>query len=324
MKKLFLALAALMLMVGCTSTPTTPEPSPTENATDEPVMVSTELKILSPTGAPALALLDLLQTSQAVISTVDGSDVLQAAFVNPNPEYDVIVAPTNLGAKLAAMEKTEYRLAGIVTWGNLFLVGKDAADLQDETKILAAFGEGAVPGLVFNAVLESLDIQAEVVYYNSVSEAQAALLAGNADAALIAEPAATATIAKAKQEGLELQVIGDIQQAWQQSTGFKGYPQAAVFVLKSVYEERPQEVEALLDIIKATLDFGNDAANEADLLQKLETVGNEVLGTPAAQVVVKAYAGMNLEYRPAEEVKDELKAFLELFGVSEIDGIFLK
>ena len=46
-------------------------------------------------------------------------------------------------------------------------------------------------------------------WYASVAEVQGAMLAGKADVALMAEPAATATIAKAKEKGQELKIVMD-------------------------------------------------------------------------------------------------------------------
>lgn len=322
MKKIGLILAALLLMVGCAQTPKTPEATATPSTTPETAF-KTELSVLSPTGAPALALLDVLNNGSSNINLVDGSDVIQAAFLNPNPEYDVIIAPTNLGAKLASVNKTEYRLAGIVTWGNLFILGVDGANLQDESKTLAAFGEAAVPGLVFNHVIENMGIKANVVYYNSVAEAQAALLSGKADMALIAEPAATATIAKAKQEGKELSILADIQQEWQKVTGFEGYPQAGVFVLQSSYADKKEEVDALLEQLNITIQ-SNTASTPEALAVLIAKVGTELLGVPSETVVAKAYANLNLNYVSALEVKEELAAFLALFEITEIDSIYLK
>ncbi len=327
-KSLMILLAGLLMLAGCAGNPKNDATSLPENTTApeteiEETAATTSLKILSPTGAPALALLDLLIGSPDSIMTVDGSDVLQAAFINPSSEYDVILAPTNLGAQLASKGKTDYRLAGIVTWGNLFIVGSDETVLQDSSKQLAAFGETAVPGLVFSAVLEQLDIQAEITWYNSVSEAQAALLSKNADAALIAEPAATATIAKAKQDGMNLSIIADLQASWKEKTGFDGYPQAAVFVLNSVYAEKTEEVQNLLKQIEATLAAQNDSSQKEALIAKVDKVGTDILGTPSGSIVAEAYAGMNLVYRPAEEVKEELQAFLSLFGITDLDSIYL-
>lgn len=78
------------------------------------------------------------------------------------------------------------------------------------------------------------DVKAAPTWYNAVSDAQQALLAGKADMALLAQPAAAATIAKAKENGTDLKVIANLQELWtaKQGDDETGYPQAAVFVKK--------------------------------------------------------------------------------------------
>ena len=90
-------------------------------------------------------------------------------------EYDAIVAPINLGCQLLAKGKTDYKLAGVLTWGNLYLVENEGVQNNE----LAAFGEQAVPGMIFKLVKDSNDVMknAKVTYYNAVSDVQAQVLA---------------------------------------------------------------------------------------------------------------------------------------------------
>ncbi|MFR0980986.1 MAG: hypothetical protein ACLSFJ_16270, partial [Holdemania filiformis] len=244
MKKWLCFLSVLALTAGCAANPKTPETIP--ETSPEPTAETTpvSLSILGPTGAPALALIAPMKAGQDV-TLVDGTDVLQAAFVNPNPEYDVIVAPSNLGAKLAANGKTTYRMESVLTWGNLYLVAADEAALENPG-VFAAFGEGAVPGKVLETVLQANPVTPEITWYASVAEVQGAMLAGKADVALMAEPAATATIAKAKENGQELKIVMDLQEQWKTATGTQGYPQAALFVRQDLPEEKKAAVETML------------------------------------------------------------------------------
>jgi len=57
------------------------------------------LSILSPKGAPAIALVPLLQENKDSIEFVDGTDILSAELVKG--EKDVIIAPVNLGTALS-------------------------------------------------------------------------------------------------------------------------------------------------------------------------------------------------------------------------------
>ena len=184
MKKILSASLALLLAAGCAGS------TPAESDQQAETVEAENLKVLSPSGAPSLSLLPILKGGKNTVDIVEGSDPLQAAFVNPNAEYDVIIAPSNLGVKLAAAGKTDYRLLDVVTWGNLYIIGTDESALT-EGHTVAAFGEQAVPGLVFKHLFN--DLGADVNFsFQTGQETMAALLSGNADAALIAEPAATA------------------------------------------------------------------------------------------------------------------------------------
>lgn len=318
MKKVIALLCTLTLLAGCSSSPVaTPNASATPQTT--PGVEAAKIKVLSPTGAPALSTLSAMIDDIADITYVDGTDVLQAAFVNPNPEYDVIIAPSNLGAKLAEANKTEYRMEAVVTWGNLYVVA-ESENAMMEQGTLAAFGENAVPQIVFDMGLQDLVPIPEVVYYNSVAEAQAALLSGKATAALLAEPLVTATIAKAKEKGKTLSVIWDLQEQWKSSTKTEGYPQAAIFVRNSTDEKTQAGIERF---VSSTSDFLTQAANKTpeELIALIDQVGADQLGVPSSTIVAKTWAKMNLRFSQAKDVKPELETFLGWFNIADIDSI---
>lgn len=152
------------------------------------------MKVLTPNGATALSLVGVYEeiTKNGEVKIVEGSELISSELVKKDSEFDAIIAPINLGCQLIAKGQTDYRLAGVLTWGNLYLVQNEDVTNNE----LAAFGEKAVPGKIFNLVKESSDIMknSKVTYYNAVSDVQAQVLAGKCQYALMAEPAATATI----------------------------------------------------------------------------------------------------------------------------------
>ena len=112
MKKIILILSLLLVLTGCnTNAPTNPQTTETpvaENNSEIDPSTFANFKILAPGGAPALALLPLFDNVKE-IDIVDGPDNLQVEFTGPS-NYDIVIAPTNLGVRLASMDKTEYRL----------------------------------------------------------------------------------------------------------------------------------------------------------------------------------------------------------------------
>ncbi len=280
------------------------------------------VKILAPTGAPALGILGASNAENVEkIETVSGSDVLQAELAKDDSEYDIIVAPSNLGMTLAAKGAQNYELAAVITWGNLYLVGEDADALENEGEF-AAFGEAAVPQLVLENAIDIENLKPTLTYYNAVSDAQAQLLSGKADVALLAEPVVTATIAKAKENGMELQIIADLQQLYAEkndTSADAGYPQAAIFVKKG-------ESNSLSSVLEAIKTFANETSSDSEALtQAIETLGVEALGIPSVEVAVNSWQRQNIRYVDAQEAKEDLAQFAKIFNIDvDLDQLLVK
>lgn len=287
MKKLIKYLLCLMMafvITGCST-----------SSKDE----SSTVKILCPVGAPALAFVSKYENinKNGKIDFVDGSDQLVAELSKNNSDYDIIVAPINLGAKLLADKQSDYRIQGVVTWGNLYYVGTSQEALK-ETGELALFGEGAVPQKIVDS--SKIDTSLTPKYYQSATLVQQQLLSGNVHAGMLAEPLASATIAKAKQSGLELSIITDLQAAY----GKNGYPQAAIFVKDG------KNYDELFNAIDEFTNNGYDG-----LKDDLEKIGIETLSLPSVEITVKSIERQNVHYKKASDCTDEIKDFLKLFKI---------
>lgn len=268
---------------------------------------SNTAKILSPTGAPSLAFVSEYEniSKEGKIDLVDGSDQLVAELSKKDSEYDIIVAPINLGAKLIADKQTEYRMASVITWGNLYYVGTNEEALQ-QTGELALFGQGTVP----QKIVDNANIKTSLIptYYNSATLVQQQLLAGNAKIGLLAEPLASATIAKASQNGITLKIVKDLQKEY----GENGYPQAAIFVKEG------KNYQELFDKIDS---FTNN--NYPDLQKHIEAIGIETLKLPSVEITVKSIERQNVHFKKASDAKEEIKAFLQLFNITFSDDMLI-
>ena len=278
-----------------------------------------EMKILTPNGAPALSLVGVYEdvTKNGKINIVEGSDLVSSELMKADSEYDAIVAPINLGCQLLAKGKTDYKLAGVLTWGNLYLVENEGVQNNE----LAAFGEQAVPGMIFKLVKDSNDVMknAKVTYYNAVSDVQAQVLAGKVQYALMAEPAATATIAKAKQTGKTIKNIASLQELYQKQTNSKqaGYPQAAIFV------KNKEDVKELL--VKLDEFTNKEAVKEDNNIEELvNKIGAETFGVPNAAIAAKTWKNQNIHYQEATAVKDDIQSILKTFHIEYSDDMLVK
>ena len=301
MKKIIF-LILISLLVGCSA-----QPVEWEN-----------LSILSPKGAPALSLVPLIQENKDSIEFVDGADILSAELIKG--DKDMIIAPVNLGAALSKKDSNPYRLYGIVTWGNLYLVSNDT--VLSENEPIALFGEQAVPGLVFNAIKDKLELNFLSTAFNAVTDVQGQLLSKSFNIGLMAEPLVTATIAKAKtlESPINLSVYKDLQVLWQEKTGFENYPQAAIYIKADISEDKLKQVEARLELMMAYNIEVNDKPSilETDVTEDL----SQTLGVPAAKVLVQAWERMNVNVVKADENKEAIEAFLELFKLNGLENLY--
>ncbi len=309
MKKLLTASLALLMLAGCAG-------QDSGKKEETPAAAVEGLKIASPAGAPALSLIPIVNSEKNDVKIMlNGAQDLQAAFVAPDAEYDVIVAPTNLGVNLASKGKTGYKLLAIVDWGNLYIVGNSDDALSAGHKV-AYFGETSVPGLVFKKAYA--DLEADLLpAYNAADEVIPVLIKGDADAGLLAEPAVTAAIAKAKENGKELKVISSVQEKW----GGEGFPMAALFVNSATYEEKKDVYAAML---KEMSDYASGVKMDdpSQLIADIEKKGAEFYGVPSAQIVGKCYDRMNVRITKAADCKDAIASFMEVFGVTGIESAF--
>lgn len=271
------------------------------------------VKILCPSGAPGLSLLGVKDNEYVTIDFVEGTDVLTAELAKENSEYDIIIAPTNLGVKMYE-NAPYYNLEAVLTWGNLYVVGKEDLDLNSVT--VAAFGENAVPGMVFKNIYDTDAMN--ITWFNSVQEAQQALLTGQVDAALLAEPAATAAIAKAEEQGLSLSVLSDIQELWQakNNVDFKGFPQASLFVKKDSREKTAYVLDAIESFL-STID-------EENIAKTIQAIGIDDLGFPSEQIAIKTWKKQNIDFVSAKDAKEDIESFLKVFNMELPEGLIVE
>ena len=311
--KLIASLFLVLTLVGCSTNDV--EETNTPMATDESATSEVvKLKVLAPKGATALPFAKMMAEGTHDVTTVDGSDLLQSSLVSPNSEYDVIVAPTNLGVKLISAHKSNYRLIDVLTWGNLYLVAENGVQLSDGSDI-ALFGENAVVGLVFEDLFSEMNLNK--TYYNSVQDAQIALLSGNTSIALLAEPAASAAIAKGKENGKDLTIMGNIQDLWKDKYG-DSYPQASIFVSTDAIDNKLNSVVSLVQDLSAFVEEVNN--NSQVIANYIDTVKPENLGVPNANIAIKTWNSLNIKLVKGSEVIDQLNSLLKLFNVEDARG----
>lgn len=290
----------------------------------EPIKVES-IKVLSPTGAPALAMLGASDPKFAdeydlAIDYVTGSDTLSAELVKENSEYDVIIAPINLGTKMIQAGKSEYRLDSIITWGNLYVAATSENALITGGEF-ATFGEGSVVDYVLQSAINLENVVPNITYYASAQDVQAAFLSGKANVGMLAEPALTATINKAKENGIELSVIMDLQEMYQatMSTDSKGFPQAAIFVKQGAESRVALMLSHLADFVNVT------ALEDPSYIEtRVDEVGSDVLGVPSGALAKATWAKQNIRYTKANEAVSDITVLLSLMDITFSEDMLSK
>ena len=313
MKKLFMLALCIALFAGCSTS--TNGGSNEDEKQPEPIVYE-GVNVLVPSGAPALSVaIDIANSELNKYTITSGADMLTTELAKADSEYDIIVAPINAGAKLISLGKSSYKLAAVLTWGNLYLVGSEDATENDA---ISAFGEAAVPGAVLKTIVNKKGMTNDITFLGAVSDAQAELLGGKTKVALLAEPAVTATIAKAKQNDKNLKIIMSLQEAWKEIYGSNGYPQAAVFVKQTTLDEKPEEITHYLDTISSFIQNPDMDAFEVAVDARLSDIG-----VPSGKIARNSYERQNIRYVKASEVKKEIQNFLDVFNVSLQDDAYL-
>ena len=264
--------------------------------------------LTAPSGAPAIAVAQLAQENPENYTFI-AADTIAAAFASADSDF--IIAPINAGAKLFKAGKSTYKLAAVITWGNLvFASQKENFQLSDINGAkVTLFGENTINASIALYILEQEGIVPETVEYLAGAAQTQQLLVSDPEAiVLTAEPAVTA--AKMKFDTVQPYPIKD---ELTRILGRDGYAQAGLFVKAETLEADPEGVKAYLESVKTAADATEtDAEAVAKAAVALEILPNE-------KVAVAAIPGCSIKYVPALEAK-EMVEFTANIDLSQFGG----
>lgn len=244
-----------------------------------------ELTLIAPTGTPTLILGQSIEEYGAIdAQIVSGPTALGAEFAKG--EKDIIVAPVNLGAKLAASsEDFKYVLFSTIVWCNYYIVSTEEINSfeQLDGKDVTVFGLNSTPDIVFKSLVKHHNITPNVEYVASVNDANSALLTNKANIIVSAEPALSALLTKGSYH------VYSLAEAWTEMAGFDGadVPQAAIFVKKDSIDK----TEAFLNQVVENIN--NVLENKEEAVQAAKRVDG--LLAPSEQVLVNAIERCNFK-----------------------------
>ncbi|MBQ8876627.1 MAG: hypothetical protein IJY63_03665 [Clostridia bacterium] len=225
-----------------------------------------EITVYTPDGAPALALAGLMHTDTADdgvtyrvvdVSTAAGVKPLLSQLKNNDKEKnaDLCVLPLTAAVQNFGTGD-EYKMLGLVTQGNLYLVSKEttvytkanAAALLGKTIYVKQMTQ--VPGQTIKVALTRNDV-AWSLYEGGNKATDAVNLVSQADGnelELLAEPA----VSKRLGQNVGWNVVGDLQELYGEcGLGVNGYPQAVLLVKSDFLTEKPDWVQSFTQRVAA-------------------------------------------------------------------------
>ena len=254
-------------------------------------------KVSSPNGAPSLALACHAAENQEAYTYV-AADTIAAEFAGAKADF--IIAPVNAGAKLFKAGKSSYRLAAVVTWGNLyFATQKKDFSLEDLKKSsVTLFGENTINASVaLEALKKSGIVPSEVKYLASAAATQSLLLSDKNAVVLTAEPALTA--AKMKNTQISSWSVNELLG---KTAGISGYAQAGLFVKAQTIRGTTKGVK---DFLKKAQD---SCAKCAELSPEAVKAAVQLKILPNAKVAEKALPGCAVRYMNARDARPFVEA----------------
>jgi NitT/TauT family transport system substrate-binding protein len=250
--------------------------------------------MIVPAGSPQFAQLYMQDSNNYDVTIVEGADPLVAAFGSSS--YDVIVAPTNLGAKLYDA-KPDYQLIATISWGSYYLISKSNID-EMETLDIVAFGQNQIPDALMQYVLEGLDIEFNVEYLDSVSSVASDFVIDGSKVYLMSEP--SLSVIASNNEGIDM---FDLQSAYYTLTGYEDFPQASVFVHQSLTD---QDVQKIKDDFASSIDLLHEnLESSADLAKKLGISMDK-------EIIIQSIPRSNIEFKDSQDIKGDIIFFLGL------------
>ncbi len=253
------------------------------------------LKLTAPSGAPALAVATMAAEDPDSFTFI-AADTIAAEFAKA--EADFIIAPLNAGAKLYKAGKSAYKLAAVVTWGNLYIATQKAGFQPQDINgaKLTLFGENTINASVVLYALKAQGIEpAETEYLAGAANTQALLLSDPEAVVVTAEPALTA--ARMKNDALTAFAVNELLSA----AGMDGYTQAALFVKPETAEARPEAVAAYLkQVEEACGKCASDVDAVAEAAVKLEIL-------PNAKVAAAAIPNCSIRFAAAADAKADVE-----------------
>jgi len=293
-------------------------------ATEEPVKESVTVRVMAPSGTPAMALSgfavsegEILPGYAHEIEVVQAADLVASKMIKG--EADIAVIPSNLAAVLYN-KGVDIKVAGIAIWGNLYMVSADPGATWEDMggQEVYMLGRGLSPDIVLRHLMvkNGLDPEKDMTlhYVGASSELAPAFLTGKSRFSIMPEP--MLTVVKSKKP--DTNVMIDLQKEWSALYGTAvGYPQVTLVVSGALARDHGDYVEAFI------AEFARSVAWMGENPAEAGARGSILMPELPAPVLTKSLPGCNLIYTPISGARKDLEDYYKVlldFNANTIGG----
>lgn len=264
---------------------------------------TTKYKVLLPSGTPLMAIGNLLDDETFDFTVVNGQDSLMEGFTQG--EYDMIIAPLNLGTKLYINQKSVYKMKAVITTNNTYIISKNPINSIEEIngKKLLAFGNGSTPSLALNAIIDYKKLEnVEVEYRSSASDVALEYTSANTefDYFLSAEPNITTLKNKTQKEIYTLSLADVLKD------------EVSVLIQACLFINPNSDVsEKAIKKIENNIKSMNE--NPAEYAESVKEKNNFFTNL-GKEIIEKAIPNCNITYLSSKEHKEEISEYYALLN----------
>ena len=263
-----------------------------------------KLTVASPSGAPCALITpytvkDGKENPNFTLRKVPAT-ALTAEFTNE--ENDFVIAPINAGINLYNKNKSTFKIAGVITWGNLFFAStmEDFSIDKINGKKLYSFNEASITSALVLKVLELYNITPSEIEYKGDAVSTAALIS-NDSVVVTAEP--QLTMAKKQTSGINSLSVTSL---YENKVSNISFTQAAIFVNPNSIETKKEGIDKFL---KSLSELSQSVKNDPSIIAD-DCVREKIFtDTDSAK---QALPGCNCYFKYAKEVKDSIIATANL------------
>ncbi|MCQ2567425.1 MAG: ABC transporter substrate-binding protein [Mogibacterium sp.] len=239
---------------------------PLLSACGKPVELSDKIKIGSLNGPTGMGLIDLQDNEMVEMSTYQAPDEVVQKLISG--DLDVACLPSNMGAVLNAKMQGNVKVLTTIVNGVLYVVenkGNAEAVVTDVSglkgKTIIASGKGGTPEYVLQALLDNagleMDKDVKVEWLDAHADVAQKVMMNEGSLALVPEPFVSTILSKSPKTEIAI----DMNEAWKTMTGSE-LPMGILIAKKDLVENRASDVEALLELVSASIEDVKSASDE--------------------------------------------------------------